>query len=110
MNLGSTPFCSHPFCAFHFIFSFSEEKLELGSLHISVVMTLFSSLTPVFIAIICVLIGVILKKTKREKEKGNTRSKPIPRPWVDEDLRDGTDHHLVEEGKRNLLQMSNFIA
>lgn len=110
MNGGSTPFCLLLFCAFHFIFSFSEEKLEFGSLHISVVMTLFSSLTPVFLAIICVLIGVILKKTNREKEKGDTRSKTISRPWVDEDLRDGTDHHLEEEGKKNLFQMSNFVA
>ncbi|NXK54624.1 IYD1 deiodinase, partial [Chauna torquata] len=60
-------------------------------------MALFSSLTPVFIAIICVLIGVILKKTNGEKEKCETKSKPVSRPWVDEDLKDGTDHHLEEE-------------
>uniref|UniRef100_A0A8C0IHP7 iodotyrosine deiodinase n=1 Tax=Bubo bubo TaxID=30461 RepID=A0A8C0IHP7_BUBBB len=60
-------------------------------------MALFSSLTPVFIAIICVLIGVILKKTSEEKDKRETKSKPLSRPWVDEDLKDGTDHHLEEE-------------
>uniref|UniRef100_A0A8C8B0Z3 iodotyrosine deiodinase n=1 Tax=Otus sunia TaxID=257818 RepID=A0A8C8B0Z3_9STRI len=60
-------------------------------------MALFSSLTPVFIAIICVLIGVILKKTNKEKDKRETKSKPLSRPWVDEDLKDGTDHHLEEE-------------
>lgn len=95
MNLGSTPFCLLPSCACR---------------HISVVMTFFSSLTPVFIAIMCVLIGVILKKTNREKEKLDTRSKPISRPWVDEDLRDGTDHHLEEEGKKNLIQLTHFVA
>lgn len=66
-------------------------------------MALFSSLTPVFIAIICGLIGVILKKTNGKKEKHETKSKPLSRPWVDEDLKDGTDHHLEEEGKKNLI-------
>ncbi|XP_009874919.1 PREDICTED: iodotyrosine dehalogenase 1, partial [Apaloderma vittatum] len=60
-------------------------------------MALFSSLTPVFIAIICVLIGVILKKTNGEKEKREIKTKPLSRPWVDEDLKDGTDNHLEEE-------------
>ncbi|NXL78213.1 IYD1 deiodinase, partial [Leptocoma aspasia] len=60
-------------------------------------MALFSSLTPVFIAIICVLIGVIMKKTNGEKEKHDTNSKHPSRPWVDEDLKDGTDHPLQEE-------------
>ncbi|XP_041279973.1 iodotyrosine deiodinase 1 [Onychostruthus taczanowskii] len=60
-------------------------------------MALFSSLTPVFIAIICVLIGVIMKKTNGEKEKRDTKSKHPSRPWVDEDLKDGTDHPLEEE-------------
>ncbi|XP_027671559.2 iodotyrosine deiodinase 1 isoform X1 [Falco biarmicus] len=60
-------------------------------------MALFSSLTPVFIAIICVLIGAILKKTNGEKEKHETKSKSLSHPWVDEDLKDGTDHHSEEE-------------
>ncbi|NXO37229.1 IYD1 deiodinase, partial [Locustella ochotensis] len=60
-------------------------------------MALFSSLTPVFIAIICILIGVIMKKTNGEKEKRDTKSKHPSRPWVDEDLKDGTDHPLEEE-------------
>ncbi|XP_064025365.1 iodotyrosine deiodinase 1 [Pogoniulus pusillus] len=55
-------------------------------------MAFFSFLTPVFVAIICVLIGVILKKIKHE-----TKSKPLSRPWVDEDLKDGTDNQLEEE-------------
>ncbi|NXE49225.1 IYD1 deiodinase, partial [Casuarius casuarius] len=60
-------------------------------------MALFSSLTPVFTAIICVLIGVILKKKNGEREKRETKSKPLSHPWVDEDLKDGTDHQLEEE-------------
>nr|XP_030123864.3 iodotyrosine deiodinase 1 isoform X4 [Taeniopygia guttata] len=51
----------------------------------------------VFIAIICVLIGVIMKKTNGEKEKCDTKSKHPSRPWVDEDLKDSTDHPLEEE-------------
>ncbi|XP_059699354.1 iodotyrosine deiodinase 1 isoform X3 [Haemorhous mexicanus] len=61
-------------------------------------MALFSSLTPVFIAIICVLIGVIMKKMNGEKEKCDTKSERPSHPWVDEDLKDGTDHPLEEEG------------
>lgn len=90
---------------------FQERNLNLeGSLHVSVVMALFSSLTPVFIAIICVLIGVILKKSDGEKEKRETKSKPVSRPWVDEDLKDGTDHPVEEEGKKNLIQLSNSVV
>lgn len=49
------------------------------------------------------MIGVILKKTNGKKEKHETKSKPLSCPWVDEDLKDGTDHHLEEEGKKNLI-------
>ncbi|XP_072783032.1 iodotyrosine deiodinase 1 isoform X6 [Taeniopygia guttata] len=77
---------------------FHEKLLNVKErLHISTVMALFSSLTPVFIAIICVLIGVIMKKTNGEKEKCDTKSKHPSRPWVDEDLKDSTDHPLEEE-------------
>ncbi|XP_009684119.1 iodotyrosine deiodinase 1 isoform X2 [Struthio camelus] len=60
-------------------------------------MALFSSLTPIFIAIICVLIAAILKKNNGDTEKRETKSKPLSRPWVDEDLKDSTDHQLEEE-------------
>ncbi|OWK61783.1 Iodotyrosine dehalogenase 1 [Lonchura striata] len=77
---------------------FHEKLLNVEErLHISTVMVLFSSLTPVFIAIMCVLIGVIMKKTNGEKEKCDTKSKHPSRPWVDEDLKDSTDHPLEEE-------------
>nr|XP_056709252.1 iodotyrosine deiodinase 1 [Euleptes europaea] len=53
----------------------------------------FSILTPVFIAIICVLIGIILKSsgkgTKKLESKPNQKAES--RPWVDEDLKDRTD-------------------
>ncbi|KYO37699.1 iodotyrosine deiodinase 1 [Alligator mississippiensis] len=62
-------------------------------------MVLFSSLTPVFIAVICVLIGIILKNTRKssKKEKSDTKNKPESHPWVDEDLRDSTDLHVEED-------------
>ncbi|XP_053148350.1 iodotyrosine deiodinase 1 [Hemicordylus capensis] len=60
----------------------------------------FSSLTPIFIAIICVLIGIILKGSKKsnKREESKTNSKKTEsRPWVDEDLKDSTDLHVEEE-------------
>ncbi|XP_074919542.1 iodotyrosine deiodinase 1 [Chelonoidis abingdonii] len=62
-------------------------------------MELFSSLTPVFIAIICVLIGIILKSNRKNSKKGKreTKNKSESRPWVDDDLRDSTDLHVEEE-------------
>uniref|UniRef100_A0A8V0XI76 iodotyrosine deiodinase n=1 Tax=Gallus gallus TaxID=9031 RepID=A0A8V0XI76_CHICK len=48
---------------------------------------------------------MLIKKTNREKEKLDTRSKSISRPWVDEDLRDGTDHHLEEEERYSEAEM-----
>ncbi|CAM5133259.1 unnamed protein product [Natator depressus] len=59
----------------------------------------FSSLTPVFIAIICVLIGIILKSNRKSSKKGKseTKNKSESCPWVDDDLRDSTDLHVEEE-------------
>ncbi|XP_061480091.1 iodotyrosine deiodinase 1 [Rhineura floridana] len=59
----------------------------------------FSSLTPVFVAIICVLIGIILKGNRKSnsKEQNKTNRKTESRPWVDEDLKDSTDLHVDEE-------------
>ncbi|KAM4695321.1 iodotyrosine deiodinase 1 [Discoglossus pictus] len=59
-------------------------------------MAFFSSLSPLFLAIICVLIAIILKSKKKETEKGREgerKSKTESRPWVDEDLQDSTDIH-----------------
>ncbi|NXS02291.1 IYD1 deiodinase, partial [Oxylabes madagascariensis] len=50
-----------------------------------------------------------LEKTNGEKEKHDTKSKHPSRPWVDEDLKDGTDHPLEEEGKKNLIP-NTFIS
>lgn len=62
-------------------------------------MALFSSLTPVFIAILCIVIVAVLKgfKKKSKKPKAQTTSTSESRPWVDEDLQDNTELNLEEE-------------
>ncbi|XP_015265637.1 PREDICTED: iodotyrosine deiodinase 1 [Gekko japonicus] len=59
----------------------------------------FSALTPVFIAIICVLIGIILKGSRKGTKKLESKpsQKAESRPWVDEDLKDSTDLQGEEE-------------
>lgn len=56
------------------------------------------------------LIGAILKKINGKKEKSETKHKPLSRPWVDEDLKDGSDHHLQEEGKKSVIYLSIFVV
>ncbi|EHA98136.1 Iodotyrosine dehalogenase 1 [Heterocephalus glaber] len=52
-------------------------------------------LTPVLVALVCILIVWIFKAADRspEKKKGELQA----RPWMDEDLKDSTDLHQVEE-------------
>lgn len=59
------------------------------------------SLTPVLIAVVCVLIVWIFKNVDRsvDRRKGEARAGSEARPWVDEDLKDSTDLQQVEEGK-----------
>lgn len=62
--------------------------------------TMFS-LTPVLVAVVCVLIAWIFKNAdgNMERRKGETRARTKAQPWVDEDLKDSSDLHPVEEGK-----------
>ncbi|XP_036270843.1 iodotyrosine deiodinase 1 isoform X1 [Pipistrellus kuhlii] len=57
------------------------------------------SLTPVLIAVVCVLIVWIFKNADRsmERRKAEARAGSQARPWVDEDLKDSTDLQQVEE-------------
>ncbi|XP_034964657.1 iodotyrosine deiodinase 1 [Zootoca vivipara] len=59
----------------------------------------FSPLTPVFVAIICVLIVIILKGSRKSSKKEQSRAsqKTESRPWVDEDLQDSTHLPVDEE-------------
>lgn len=60
---------------------------------------LFSSFTPAFIAIICVLLAAIVRSSRApaSKEGSGRKTTQESRPWVDEDLQDSTDLHLEEE-------------
>ncbi|KAM5326432.1 iodotyrosine deiodinase 1 isoform 2-T2 [Glossophaga mutica] len=57
------------------------------------------ALTPVLVAIVCTLIAWIYKNADRsiERRKGELKARCESRPWVDEDLRDSTALHQVEE-------------
>lgn len=63
-------------------------------------MTMFF-LTPLLVAVVCILIAWIFKNAdgNMERRKGETRARAQARPWVDEDLKDSSDLHPVEEGK-----------
>ncbi|XP_075452675.1 iodotyrosine deiodinase 1 isoform X2 [Ascaphus truei] len=63
-------------------------------------MAIFSLFTPVFVAIICVLVVVILKSRRRSSEnveESVKKNKAESRPWVDEDLQDSTNLPLEDE-------------
>lgn len=62
-------------------------------------------LTPVLVAVVCILVVWVFKNADRglEREKGAAGD----RPWVDEDLKDSTDLLQVEEGN-NPLQHQGF--
>ncbi|KAM6467245.1 iodotyrosine deiodinase 1 isoform 1-T1 [Liasis olivaceus] len=59
----------------------------------------FSSLTPVVVALICVLIGIILKSSRKtpKTELSTTNKKTVSCPWGDEGLKDGADLHAEEK-------------
>ncbi|XP_054349028.1 iodotyrosine deiodinase 1 isoform X1 [Pongo pygmaeus] len=56
-------------------------------------------LTPILVAILCILVVWIFKNADRsmEKKKGEARTRAEARPWVDEDLKDSSDLHQAEE-------------
>ncbi|XP_053238134.1 iodotyrosine deiodinase 1 [Podarcis raffonei] len=72
----------------------------------------FSPLTPVFVAIICVLIVIILKGSRKssKKEQGKASQKTESRPWVDEDLKDSTDLPVDEEDDGEWQGLDDNIA
>ncbi|XP_073483886.1 iodotyrosine deiodinase 1 isoform X2 [Aquarana catesbeiana] len=63
-------------------------------------MAIFSFLSPVFIAVICLLIVFILqnKRGNEKVEKGKEKINKESRPWVDEDLQDSTELPAEEDG------------
>ncbi|XP_058019818.1 iodotyrosine deiodinase 1 isoform X2 [Ahaetulla prasina] len=62
-------------------------------------MMTFSLLTPAVVALICVLIGIIFRNSRKtpKTELSTTSKKAVPGPWGEEDSKDGTDLHAEEE-------------
>lgn len=56
------------------------------------------SLTPVLVAIVCILIVWLFKAADRSPEK--KKEEPQIQPWMNEDLKASPDIHQMEEGKR----------
>uniref|UniRef100_A0A2K5DRZ8 Iodotyrosine deiodinase 1 n=1 Tax=Aotus nancymaae TaxID=37293 RepID=A0A2K5DRZ8_AOTNA len=56
-------------------------------------------LTPILVAILCILVVWIFKNANRsmDKKKGEATARAEARPWADEDLKDSTDLHQAEE-------------
>lgn len=65
-------------------------------------------LTPVLVAVVCILIVWIFKAAdgSPEKKKGETQTWP----WVDEDLKDKTDLHQVEEDADEWQESEDHVA
>ncbi|XP_036406382.1 iodotyrosine deiodinase 1 [Megalops cyprinoides] len=62
-------------------------------------MALVSSLTPIFVAVLCVVIAFLFKSIQKKERGPKTHSTPPvkSRPWVDEDLQDDTEIIKEEE-------------
>ncbi|KAK2885225.1 hypothetical protein Q8A67_016062 [Cirrhinus molitorella] len=55
-------------------------------------MAVFSSLTPVFVAVLCVIIVFFFKNSQRRENRSKQKpSDQTARPWADEDLQDNTE-------------------
>lgn len=63
-------------------------------------MALVSSLTPVFVAVLCVVIAFVLRSFQKTKttSKPDSKSTREARPWVDEDLKDDTEISSKDNG------------
>lgn len=57
-------------------------------------------LTPVLVAVVCILIVWVFKNADRSPE--SKKEEAQARPWADEDLKDGTDLLQEEEGNNPL--------
>ena len=60
-------------------------------------MALLSALTPVLVAVLCVVIVFMFVKSNDSRDKTQEKPKADFRPWVDQDLQDNTE--LVEDSK-----------
>lgn len=67
------------------------------------VMALLSVLTPVLAAVLCLVVGLTLVKSRETKNtsrgKSGASSTVEHRPWVDQDLQDDTEGSMKGRGK-----------
>lgn len=63
----------------------------------------FSLLTPAVVALICVLIGIIFRNSRKTPKTllSTTSKKAVPCPWGEEGLKDGTDLPAEDEGMKD---------
>lgn len=54
-------------------------------------MVFLSALTPVLVAVLCVVIGLMFVKSNGSRDKTQEKPKTDFRPWVDQDLQDNTE-------------------
>uniref|UniRef100_A0A671NDL3 iodotyrosine deiodinase n=1 Tax=Sinocyclocheilus anshuiensis TaxID=1608454 RepID=A0A671NDL3_9TELE len=72
-------------------------------------MAVFSSLTPVFVAVLCVIIGFLFKNSQRRQTRSKQeRSDQTARPWVDEDLQDDTEIKEEEDDWLDTTEEENL--
>ncbi|XP_051020608.1 iodotyrosine deiodinase 1 [Acomys russatus] len=64
-------------------------------------------LTPVLVAVVCILIVWVFKNADRSLER---KEEPRASPWVDEDLKDSTDHLQVEEDTDEWQESEESVA
>lgn len=68
-------------------------------------MALLSVLTPILVAVLCLVLGLMLVKSRETKttstppEKTKGASQADFRPWVDPDLQDDTETTVNQQGK-----------
>lgn len=66
-------------------------------------MALLSVLTPVLAAVLCLVVGLVLVKSRETKNvprgKSGASTAVEHRPWVDQDLQDDTEGSMKGRGK-----------
>lgn len=78
------------------------------------VMTLLSVFTPALAAVLCLVAGFILMRSRETKIASPGRSEKAPkadhRPWVDQDLQDDTETPMKENGRRKVETFIEFVC
>lgn len=77
-------------------------------------MTLLSVFTPALAAVLCLVVGFMLMRSRETKTTSPGRSekasKADHRPWVDQDLQDDTETPVKENGRREVKTFTEFVC